>query len=539
MRGGRLDWGRLSEESPVLWSVLTPVLASGTAHFPRSGLEETLPVSSLAMPIVAAYLVLLGMVSAYGVHRLVIVWLYYRHRAERPRGRPMSDLPIVTVQLPVFNERAVVERLIDAACRLDWPQDRLQVQVLDDSSDDTVSLSRAVARRWRGRGVDVEVLHRADRTGFKAGALAAGTRQARGEFLAVFDADFVPPPDYLRQVMPHFEGRADVGMVQARWGHLNEHSGLLTRLEAVLLDGHFVLEHTARHRSGRFFNFNGTAGVWRRRCIGEAGGWQHDTLTEDLDLSYRAQLTGWNFVFLTDDVVPAELPTDMAAFKVQQHRWAKGTIQTARKLLGTILRAPLPALVKLEAVVHLTSNLAYPLVLGLAILLPPTIFIRGRSGLTELLAIDLPAFMLSSVSVAGFYLVAEREAHGSVRGRVWRVPLVMSLGIGMAVNQTRAVVEGLFGRDVTFVRTPKAGAVDGQADRVPTYLSRVGWSPFIELALAAYFALATGLVISRGWYASVPFLVLFGVGFGYVGLSSLRPLWSRSTPWIPVADPGH
>jgi cellulose synthase/poly-beta-1,6-N-acetylglucosamine synthase-like glycosyltransferase len=496
-------------------------------------------LSPVAVPFVTAYLGLLGVLSAYGLHRLFILWLYARNRRNAPRSAAFDELPRVTVQLPVFNERAVVERLIEAACALDWPADRLQIQVLDDSTDDTVALSRQVARRFRAEGVDVEVLHRVDRVGYKAGALAAGTEVATGEFLAVFDADFVPPRDFLRKVMPHFADRPSVGMVQARWGHLNEHGSLLTRLEAVLLDGHFVLEHTARHRSGRFFNFNGTAGVWRRDCIQAAGGWQHDTLTEDLDLSYRAQLAGWQFVFLKDDVVPAELPPDMAAFKTQQHRWAKGTIQTARKLLGTIVRSPVPLRVKAEAFVHLTNNLAYPLVLGLAVLLPPTILLRGRSNLTELLVLDLPAFLLSSVSVAVFYIAAETEAHGTAWGRIWRVPLVMSLGIGMAVNQSRAVVEGLFGRDVTFVRTPKAGDVDGAGLHLPSYLAEVGWTPFVELALALYFAVSVGIVLQNGWYASLPFLLLFGFGFGYVGLSSLRPLFSRPMGVVvPATDAG-
>ena len=496
-------------------------------------------MSPLAVQLVTVYLCLLGLLSAYGLHRLFILWLYHRHRSDHPVGRPPAELPVVTVQLPVFNERAVVERLIDAACALDWPRDRLQVQVLDDSTDDTVAASRRAAARWRAQGVDIEVLHRTDRTGFKAGALAAGTEVAKGELLAVFDADFVPPPGFLRRVVPHFTEAPEVGMVQARWGHLNEHSGLLTRLEAVLLDGHFVLEHTARHRSGRFFNFNGTAGVWRRACIAAAGGWQHDTLTEDLDLSYRAQLAGWRFVFLKDHVVPAELPADMAAFKTQQHRWAKGTIQTARKLLGGILRGGLPVRVKLEAFVHLTNNLAYPMVLLLAVLLPPTVLVRGRSDLGELLFIDLPAFLLSSVSVAVFYVAAEKEAHGTAWSRAWRVPLVMALGIGMAVNQTRAVVEGLFGRDVTFVRTPKLGDVDGGQAGRPSYLAEVGWTPWVELGLAVYFLVFVGVVLAQGWYASLPFLLLFGSGFGYVGLSSLRPLLrGASAPEVAALDPG-
>jgi cellulose synthase/poly-beta-1,6-N-acetylglucosamine synthase-like glycosyltransferase len=459
--------------------------------------------------------------SVYGLHRLFILYLYERHRGDVPQGAPMLACPRVTVQLPVFNEAAVVERLIDAACRLDWPQECLQIQVLDDSTDDTVDRSRAAAARWRERGVDVTVLHRTDRTGFKAGALAAGTAVASGDFLAVFDADFVPTTGFLRAVMPHFAA-PDVGMVQARWGHLNEASTVLTRLSSVLLDGHFVLEHTARHRSGRFFNFNGTAGVWRRSCIASAGGWQHDTLTEDLDLSYRAQLAGWRFVFLKDEVVPAELPATMRAFQTQQHRWAKGTLQTARKLLPAILRSGLPLRVKAEAIVHLSNNLAYPLVLLMALLLPPSIVLRGRSDAMELLLLDLPAFLLATCSVAAFYFMAEKEAWGSGWSRAWRIPFVMSLGIGMAVNQTRAVVEGLFGSDVTFVRTPKDGSTNQRTGAVPSrYRIARGWTAIIELSLAAYYALSIAVVISNGWWASLPFLVVFGLGFGFVGLSSV------------------
>ncbi len=464
---------------------------------------------------------MLAVLSVYGLHRLFILWLYHRHRNQAPVGGPLLRCPTVTVQLPVFNEAAVVERLIDAACQLDWPRSCLEVQVLDDSTDDTVARSRAVAARWRDRGVDVTVLHRTDRTGFKAGALAAGTAVAKGDFLAVFDADFVPGPDFLRTVMPHFAD-AGIGMVQARWGHINEASNVLTRLSSVLLDGHFVLEHTARHRSGRFFNFNGTAGVWRRACIESAGGWQHDTLTEDLDLSYRAQLAGWRFTFLKDHVVPAELPATMRAFKTQQHRWAKGTLQTARKLLPTIMKSDLPLRVKAEALVHLSNNLAYPLVLVMALLLPPSVILRGQSDMLSLLLLDLPAFLLATCSVASFYFVAEREAWGDGWGRAWRIPFVMSLGIGMAVNQSRAVVEGIFGSDVTFVRTPKDGSTNSRPGAVPVaYRIPRGWTPVIELALAAYYAVSIGIVISEGWWASLPFLVVFGLGFAFVGLSSL------------------
>ena len=479
-------------------------------------------MDALATLIPAAYLAVLGVLSLFGVHRLVVLALYRRHRHEVPRPGALETLPVVTVQLPVFNEQAVVERMIDAACRLDWPAELLQIQVLDDSTDDTVGLSRAAAARWQGRGVDVEVLHRADRTGFKAGALAAGLASARGELIAIFDADFVPPPGFLRRVVPHFAAGPGVGMVQARWGHLNEELNLLTKLSSLLLDGHFVLEHTARNRSGRFFNFNGTAGIWRRACIDDAGGWQHDTLVEDLDLSYRAQLRGWRFVFLKDEVCPAELPADVRAFKTQQHRWAKGTLQAARKLLPTVLRAPVGLGVKLEAMAHLLANLAYPLVLVLAVLMPPAVFLRGRTGLTEFLLLDIPAFGLATLSVALFYAVAEREAHGRWTDKAWRLPLLMALGIGVAVNQTRAVVEGLFGQDVTFVRTPKVGERAG-AGAAHRYRPAAGWTPFIELALALYLLVGGVLVAREGWYGSLPFLALFTFGFAYVGLGSLMP----------------
>lgn len=475
--------------------------------------------------IIATYLTLLGLLALYGSHRLYTAWLYWRYRLNNPEAAPAALCPIVTVQLPVFNERNVVERLIDAACQLRWPTDRLEVQVLDDSTDETTALAEAACARWRARGVDVKVIRRSDRTGYKAGALQRGMACARGSLLAVFDADFIPPPGFLEETVPHLLQQPRVGMVQARWGHLNEQSSALTRLSAILLDGHFVLEHTARNRSGRFFNFNGTAGIWRRACIEDAGGWQHDTLTEDLDLSYRAQLAGWRFVFLRDLVAPAELPADMPAFKTQQHRWAKGTIQTARKLLWTILRSDQPLRVKLEAAVHLTNNLAYPLVLLLTLLMPLSVAARGHGGATEALLIDLPAFLMATVSVALFYALSQHEAHPeSWRARLWRVPMVMALGIGMSVSQSRAVFEGLFGSDVTFVRTPKSGATG--ASLVATfqrYRQSVSWTPFVELAFAAYLFGGVAWASASGYLASVPFMLLFGIGYAYVGFSTLFP----------------
>src|SRR6266508_3586776 len=340
----------------------------------------------------AVYYVVLTLLAMYGTHRAMMVWLYFRHRRNVPR--PAGDLhvlPRVTMQLPIYNEVYVVERWIEAVAAIDYPRELLEIQVLDDSTDETREVAQRVVARYRALGYRMAHLTRADRKGFKAGALQAGLEAARGEFLMIFDADFVPTPEILRASLPYFSDPS-VAMVQARWEHLNRDYSLLTRIQSIFLDGHFVIEHTARHRSGRFFNFNGTAGIWRRTCLEDAGGWQSDTLTEDLDASYRAQLAGWRFVYLQDVVAPAELPVDMNAFKSQQHRWAKGSIQTGKKLLPVILRSAYPWRVKLEAVFHLTGNVSYLLVLLLALLIVPAIVIRERIGWQKLAVVDFPLF---------------------------------------------------------------------------------------------------------------------------------------------------
>jgi hypothetical protein len=476
--------------------------------------------------VLAAYWGVLALLALYGVHRIFVLGLYHRTRNLAPGAGPLPDhrLPIVTVQLPVFNERHVVGRLIDAVCALDWPRDRLEIQVLDDSTDETSVLAQAAVARWRDLGSDVRVIRRADRHGFKAGALQHGLEIARGELVAVFDADFVPAPDFLRAVVPHFTA-ADVGMVQARWSHLNEDASALTRAAAALLDGHFVIEHTARNRSGRFFNFNGTAGVWRKSCIQQSGGWEHDTLTEDLDLSYRAQLGGWRFVFLKDVLVPGELPTDMRAYKTQQLRWATGSIQTARKLGRRIAEAEVPWWVKLESAVHLTSNAAYPLVVALAVLLPLSVLVRGRGTLHEWLVLDLPAFVLATGSVALFYASAVREA-GPARivRRILRIPLVLAVGIGLSLNQSKAVIEGLSRRVGPFVRTPKSGSTGhSRGAALGSDRAALGLLPVLELLFALYYAVAIVLSLALGYWASLPFLTLFGAGFLFVGMASVAP----------------
>jgi cellulose synthase/poly-beta-1,6-N-acetylglucosamine synthase-like glycosyltransferase len=472
-------------------------------------------LEALAQTVQVAYIGLIGLVSLYGLHRLVLLCLYWRHRAADPTAPLLQGLPAVTVQLPVYNEAAVVERLIEAVCALDWPADRLFVQVLDDSTDETVALCAAAVARQSARGVQIVHLRRSRREGYKAGALQAGLEAGASEVVAIFDADFVPDPSFLRVTVPHLLARPEVGMVQARWGHRNREYGLLTALSALLLDGHFIIEHTARNRSGRFFNFNGTAGVWRRACIEDAGGWQHDTLTEDLDLSYRAQLAGWRFVYLRDHVVPAELPDSLPAFASQQHRWAKGTLQTARKLTLPLLRAPLPLSVKMEALSHLYCNLTYPLLLVLAVLLPLVTVLPPLSWGDGL--VHVPGVLLALGVGSLFYAVAAREADGRWGAALWRLPGVVALGVGMSLRQSRAVVEGLFGQDRTFVRTPKRGDGGGPVAATP-----IGAETVVELGLAGLYGLVIAWSLAEGRYGNLPFLLLMAAGFGGVGLGSLR-----------------
>ena len=484
--------------------------------------------------VIVAYGLVLLVLSVYGSHRYFMAYLYYRHKYNlpTPRGR-FETPPRVTVQLPVYNEMNVVERLIGAVARLDYPRHLLQIQVLDDSTDETTHIARRCVEHWRAEGLDIAYVHRTNRKGFKAGALENGLRTASGEFVAVFDADFVPSPDFLRRTVDFFTD-PDIGMVQVRWEHLNRQSSALTQVQSILLDGHFVIEHTARNRSGRFFNFNGTAGIWRRETIADAGGWQHDTLTEDLDLSYRAQLEGWKFVFLPEVTAPAEIPAEMSAFKAQQHRWAKGSIQTAMKLLPRIFRADLPRDVKKEAFFHLTANVGYLLMIPLAILMPITVVVRVSHGWIEVLLLDLPFFAAATMSVCVFYVASQREVRATSWQRVKYLPFLMALGIGMAVNQSRAVLEAIVGHQTGFTRTPKSGGSARDGGPARRYRVAVSLQPLLELALAGYFTLAVVWVVDRGVWYSLPFLLLFQAGFLYVGLRSavegLRDLWARLAP---------
>jgi len=485
--------------------------------------------------LLALYFGILAVLSMYGSHRYFMAFLYYRHKYKLPlpKGK-LEKLPRVTVQLPVFNEMYVVERLIDAVSKLDYPRDLLEIQVLDDSTDETSRIAEACVNRHRAAGLDVVFLHRTNRQGFKAGALEEGLKQAKGEFVAVFDADFVTTPDFLQKTIPYFAD-AKVGMVQVRWDHINREFSTLTQAQSIFLDGHFMIEHTARNRSGRFFNFNGTAGVWRRTTIQDAGGWQHDTLTEDLDLSYRAQLKGWQFVFLPHVVSPAEIPVDMNAFKGQQHRWAKGSIQTARKLLPAILKADLPFKVKQEAFFHLTNNIAYLLMVVLSLMMPVSMIIRYRHGWYGVLLLDFPFFVMATLSVSAFFVASQREVGRSVWDQVKYLPFLMSLGIGLSVNNAKAVMEALLNQQSGFARTPKHGIVGkAQSWKEKRYRGKASVLPYIEVALGLYLSYAILFAIEEGIWFSMPFLILFQLGFLYCGLTSL---WQSRRPRVVEGEP--
>ncbi|MEW5984899.1 MAG: cellulose synthase family protein [Acidobacteriota bacterium] len=490
--------------------------------------------------ILGSYFFVLVILALYGWHRYYLVYVYMKNRDQVPGTPPLweGEWPRVTVQLPIYNERYVVERLLGAAAKLNYPPDRLEIQVLDDSIDDTSAVAEVAVERLAAAGLDIKYYHRTNRVGFKAGALAAGMAIARGEFIAIFDADFCPGPDFLRRTIPYFHDDR-VGMVQARWGHLNRDYSLLTRAQAILLDGHFVLEHGGRNRAGHFFNFNGTAGVWRRRAITDGGGWQHDTLTEDLDLSYRTQLRGWKFLFLPDVVAPAEVPVEMNAFKSQQHRWAKGSIQTCLKLLPGILQSNLPFGVKAEAFFHLTANFNYVLMSVLSILMFPSMVIRYNMGWYEMLLIDLPLFFAATFSVVNFYVVSQRELYADWTVRLRYIPLLMSIGIGLAVNNTRAVIEALLGRQSAFARTAKYG-VESSADEwaAKRYRQTFSVQSLIEIALGLYFTMTVFYALANGIYGTLPFLVLFQAGFLYTGALSIIQQYAGGPPALSAQVAG-
>lgn len=476
--------------------------------------------------LIYTHLAVCLVLAVYGIHRYSLVYLYYKYRRNAPRKSAcFLERPRVTIQLPMFNEQFVAQRVIENACLIEYPRDRLEIQVLDDSTDETARIARETCHRMRAAGHDVVFLHRDNREGYKAGALAEGLNVATGEFIVIFDADFVPPPDILDHLIDYFAD-PKVGMVQARWEHLNREQSLLTKTQAILLDGHFVIEHAARNRSGRFMSFNGTAGAWRRTCIADAGGWHHDTLTEDLDLSYRAQMKGWKFIYLPEVTSPAELPPEMNAFKSQQHRWAKGGAQTCRKLLPSILRSRMPWRIKLEAFFHLTSWTSYFLIVVLSLLLLPVLYTKVHvfaNNLVLRMVFDVSLILIATCSASTFYVASQREVFRTWAESLKYLPFLVSLGVGVAMNNARAAIEGLFGKQSEFVRTPKFG-VAGSGDN--GWMKKSGHQRLDAKLIQAWCELAMGLylsgcvaytVIEKMWIGLF-FMCLFAIGYLYVAM---------------------
>ena len=482
----------------------------------------------LLLPYFAVMIVL----ALYGIHRYTLCYQYFKHRKNYDPNPPchFDDLPLVTVQLPIFNEQFVIDRLIEAVCAMDYPKEKLEIQVLDDSTDETQEVAAETVARYAALGHPIVYIHRTNRHGYKAGALDAGLKVAKGEFVAIFDADFVPPTDWIMKVIHHF-AEPEIGMVQTRWTYLNRDYSTLTQIEAILLDGHFVLEHGARVRSGEFFNFNGTAGMWRLKAISDGGGWQHDTLTEDTDLSYRSQMAGWKFKYLPEVECPSELPIEMTAFKTQQARWAKGLIQTSIKVLPQVFRSNMSRRNKIEAVYHLTANLSYPLMIVMTALLMPAMICRFYQGWFQMLLIDVPLFTASTFSIAVFYVVSQRILFPKNWMKTFfYLPLLMALGIGLTVTNTKAVMEALFGIKSAFVRTPKFRvAKKGEKSQAAKYRKRLILAPWIELLIGCYFFLAILYTFSNHNYFTAPFLILFVIGYWYTGLMSL--LQGRFERW--------
>src|ERR1700675_4217507 len=468
-------------------SVPAILLASTTNRLVQTFFDDTFAgvhrLDFFDWSLLVPYFLLLIILSCYGCHRYEMIRRYLKHRnmPAQPPGK-LETLPRVTIQLPLYNERYVVERLLEEVVKMDYPKHLLEIQVLDDSTDDTHPFTEALVRDYRAAGVPIEYIHRSNRHGYKAGALQEGVRTATGEFIAIFDADFVPPRDFLMRTIHQFAD-PKVGVVQTRWSYLNRHFNLLTEVEAMLLDGHFVIEHGARSGSGLFFNFNGTAGILRTRMIEDAGGWQHDTLTEDSDLSYRAQLKGWRFVYLPDVECPSELPVDTYSFQVQQSRWAKGLTQVALKLLPSILKSKLPWRVKLEAFFHLTPNISYPFMIAVSALMLPVMIVRFYMGWFQMLVIDTPLIAASFWSISAFYVIAHRELFPKTWKRSFLfLPALMAAGVALTIINTRAVIEALVGYQTAFLRTPKY-AIGGQKKvdiRNARYRRRSGWLPYAE-----------------------------------------------------------
>jgi cellulose synthase/poly-beta-1,6-N-acetylglucosamine synthase-like glycosyltransferase len=481
------------------------------------------------------YFGVLLVLSCYGLHRYEMIRGYWKHRKKFSEVPPQryEQLPRVTIQLPIFNEQYVVERLIESASKMQYPRDLLEIQILDDSTDETHPFTASLVAQYKANGHPIEYIHRNNRQGYKAGALQNGLQTATGEIVVIFDADFIPPVDFLERVVHQFAD-PKVGMVQTRWTYLNRYYNVLTEVQAMLLDGHFVLEHVARSGAGLFFNFNGTAGALRRSMIDDAGGWQHDTLTEDSDLSYRAQLKGWKFVYLPSIECPSELPVETYGFQVQQSRWAKGLTQVAMKLLPKILKSDLPWRVKAEAFFHLTPNISYPLMIIVSALMLPVMIVRFYQGWFQMVLIDLPLIAASFWSISAFYVIAHRELYPKTWKRAFLfLPALMAAGVSLTIINSRAVFEALIGYQTAFARTAKY-AIGGQTKvqiRNIEYRRRSGWLPYAELIVGTYFLGMVVFAIESFNFLAIPFLLLFVGGYYWAGCTTLWEEYQGKLAW--------
>jgi cellulose synthase/poly-beta-1,6-N-acetylglucosamine synthase-like glycosyltransferase len=456
-----------------------------------------------------------------------MIYYYLKNKNKRVEPAPeLTGYPMVTIQLPVYNEVYVVKRLIDAICRFDYPRDKMEIQVLDDSTDETTEVIAECVVEQRAGGMNIQHIRRSNREGYKAGALKEGLSIAKGEFVAIFDADFMPRKDFLRKTLPHFQLDPKIGMVQSRWEHANSDYSLLTRAQALALDGHFVIEQNVRNKAGFFINFNGTGGIWRKSCIEDAGNWQADTLTEDLDLSYRAQLRGWKFKYLINVTSPAELPSEINALKSQQFRWTKGAIETGRKILPKVWKSDLPLEKKIHSTFHLTNNIVFPFIVIAGILNVPLIFIKHQGGY-EMYFNIMSVFVFAFIGSFLFYLYSQKDVYHDWQKRMFLFPIFMAGSMGLSVNNSRAVFEGLLKKRSEFVRTPKYHILNKKDFWKNKKYARTKFDyvVLIESALALYCLFGVGASIYYLEISAVPFQLLFASGFGLVAILSLKHAW--------------
>jgi cellulose synthase/poly-beta-1,6-N-acetylglucosamine synthase-like glycosyltransferase len=477
--------------------------------------------------IIYSYFISLTILFLFGSSGFVMIYYYIKHKdKKRMSVGTLEEFPEVTIQLPIYNEYYVIDRLIKAACEIDYPKNKLELQVLDDSTDETTAIIARLVQQYGQLGHDIKHIRRNSREGFKAGALKYGLTSARGEFIAIFDADFIPSKDFLKQTLPYFYKSKKIGLVQTRWEHLNSDYSFLTRVQAMALDGHFVIEQNVRNKAGFFINFNGTGGIWRKKCIYDAGNWEADTLTEDLDLSYRAQLRGWQFIFLNDVTSPAELPSEINALKSQQFRWTKGAIETARKILPKVWKSKLPLEKKIHATFHLTNNIVFPFILVAGILNVPLIFIKHQGGYEVHFAI-MAVFVFAFIGSFLFYMYSQKDVYRDWNRKILLFPLFMAGSMGFAVNNTRAVIEGLLKKKSEFVRTPKYSVIEKNDiwSNKKYVLKKFNYTVIIELILAVYCFFGVAASVYYLELAAVPFQLLFSMGFGLVAWLSIRHAW--------------